>query len=129
MPQGKRVLVVDDNKDTVTTTVAMLQEMGHQAQGCHNGQDALSAIASYNPDVVLLDIAMPGISGWQVAQSIRERFEERPMLIAITGEYTTEADRILSRMSGFNFYLIKPADPKVLERLIAGDEDSAVHAA
>jgi two-component system OmpR family response regulator len=68
---------------------------------------------------VVLDIGLPGMSGWDVAREIRERIsKDRPMIIGITGEYTKGADRVLAEMAGFNYYLVKPADPKVLVALV-----------
>ena len=110
-----RVLVVDDNRDIVLTMMALLRMEGHDSKACYNGSDVYRAVQEYDPDVVLLDIGLPGQSGWDVAQQIRTGIPgRRPVLIAITGEYTKAADRILAEMSGFDYYLVKPADPNVL---------------
>ena len=73
----------------------------------------------FDPDVVLLDIGLPGRNGWDVARQIREQIPgKRPMLICITGQYTKGADKILAEMAGFDYYLVKPTDPKVLFALL-----------
>jgi CheY-like chemotaxis protein len=113
-----RVVVVDDNQDMVAVTVELLRDMGHDARGCYGGREAIDCVEECDPDVVLMDLAMPGVSGWNAAQIIRHKYPKRPMLIAITGEYTRGADKLLSEMSGFDYFLVKPVDPKVLEALI-----------
>ena len=110
---------MDDNRDIVSTMMALLNVAGYDSKGCYNGSEALTCVQEYDPDVVLLDIGLPGQSGWDVAQQIRRHKPgKRPMLIAITGEYTKAADKILAEMSGFDYYLVKPADPKVLMTLL-----------
>ena len=114
-----RVLVVDDSHDTVLTTMALLRDEGYDTNGCYSGTEVMPAVREYDPDVVLLDLALPGESGWELARQIRSQiYGKRPMLIAITGEYTKTADKILSEMNGFDYYLVKPADPKVLFALL-----------
>jgi CheY-like chemotaxis protein len=115
---GKRVLVVDDNRDTVVTTMEVLRTMGHAVLGCYDGAEAIERVVEFDPDVVIMDLAMPQMSGWNAASAIRERFPKRPVLIAVTGEFRGGADRILSHMVGFDHYILKPADPGVLGRLI-----------
>jgi two-component system OmpR family response regulator len=122
-----RVLVVDDNPDIVTTMVALLRTQGHETKECYHGSEVLPAVREFDPDVVLLDLGLPGESGWELARQIRElgkRGDEqnassRPMLIAITGEYTNGADKRRAEMAGFDCYLLKPADPNVLLAVLA----------
>ena len=123
MGQAKRVLVVDDNKDMVATTVELLRAMGHEVRGCHDAVAAINCVDDFAPDVVVMDLAMPGISGWNAAQMIRERYPKPPLLIAVTGEYRGGADRILSHVAGFDHYILKPAHPSVLEKMIAEAPD------
>ena len=115
-----RVVVVDDNRDIVLTTMALLRTRGHEAKACYSGLEVLDCVREYDPDVVLLDIGLPGLSGWEVARKLREHIPpgRRPLLIAITGEFTKNVDRTLAKMSGFDYYLVKPADPNVLLALI-----------
>jgi DNA-binding response OmpR family regulator len=115
-----RVLVVDDNPDIVATTMALLRLDGHETEGCYSGTDVLTCVTGFQPDVVVLDIGLPGLSGWEVARRIRARIQgKQPMIIGVTGEYTKEVDKILSEVIGFDYYLVKPADPKVLGALVA----------
>jgi len=115
-----RVLIVDDNRDYVLSTSMVLREDGHDTMPCYHAGAVTEALKRYDPHVVLLDIALPGKSGWEVARDIRANCRsKRPMLIGITGEYTTGADRVLGEMAGMDFYLLKPVDPKVLLTLLA----------
>jgi two-component system CheB/CheR fusion protein len=120
MGRAKRVLVVDDNKDMVATTMHLLRTMGHEVRGCYNAVDAISFVGEFLPDVVVMGLAMPGLSGWNAAEMIRDRYPKPPLLIAVTGEYRGGADRILSHAAGFDHYVLKPAHPSVLEKMIAG---------
>lgn len=120
MTRPLRVLVVDDNPDIVQTMSALLKLEGHDAQGCYSGADVWQCVCEYDPDAVLLDIGLPGKNGWEVAGEIRSRVPgRRPLIIAITGEYTKQTDQALAHRRGFDHYLVKPADPKVLMALLA----------
>ncbi|HEX2474412.1 MAG TPA: response regulator, partial [Lacipirellulaceae bacterium] len=77
------------------------------------------AVRDFDPEVVLLDIAMPHLSGWEVARTIREQFGRRVTLIGISGKYNHCADNILSETVGFDHYVMKPYDPQALLALIA----------
>jgi DNA-binding response OmpR family regulator len=118
-----RVMVADDDRDTVITLTMLLREEGHEVRSVSSGRQALAAIADFDPDAVLLDIALPDLSGWDVARAIRKQRENdsdrRPLLIGISGEYKQGADRVLSEIVGFDHYFLKPYDPKVLLELLA----------
>ena len=109
---------MDDEPDTVMTLLMLLREQGHQAEGFGSGAAALQAIPKLDPDVVISDIAMPAPNGWDVAKSVRAGHGRQPMLIAISGQYTKSADRLLAQISGFDFFLTKPYDPQVLIALV-----------
>jgi CheY-like chemotaxis protein len=114
-----RVLVADDEPDTVLTLIELLREEGHESHGVHDGLGVMPAVREFDPDVVLLDISMPGMNGWDVARKVREVCgRERPLLIAISGVYKESADQILGKLAGFNYYLAKPYDPSVLITLL-----------
>ncbi len=114
-----RVLLADDEHDTVLTLTELLREEGHEAHGVYDGTDVMPAIREFDPDVVVLDIAMPGMTGWDTARKIRQVYgQERPLLIAISGVYKQSADQILGKLAGFNYYLAKPYDPSVLMTLL-----------
>ena len=121
-PQGPlRIVVVEDNRDDVLILTALLRAEGHHTKACYKGSEALDCIKEFDADVVVLDIGLPGgTSGWEVARQIRAHIPGmRPMIIGVTGQYTKGADKILSEMNGFDYYLLKPADPKVLFALLA----------
>jgi DNA-binding response OmpR family regulator len=119
-PNRPRVLIVDDERDTVVTLMELLADEGYQVRGVYKARDALAAMRDFDPDAVLLDLALPDLSGWEVARQIRSRSgDERPVLIAITGRYKQPSDRLLGQLAGFNDQLEKPCDPLALIRLLA----------
>ena len=113
-----RVLVVDDNLDAAQTLAMLLEISGHSVRMAHDGPGALEAALVWHPDMVLLDIGLPGLSGFQVAERIRqEPALGNVVLVALTG-YGLEADRQRSRESGFDYHLVKPIDFGVLEKIL-----------
>jgi len=115
----QKVLVVEDNLDAAETVGALLTVFGHEVQIAHNVPDALKRAESFRPDVVLCDIGLPGMSGYELAQAFRNSPTLRATyLIAMTG-YGQEDDKRRALESGFDHHLTKPADPEVLERLLA----------
>lgn len=110
--------MADDDYDAVLSLMLLLREEGHEVQGMRSGEHVLRAVNTFNPDVVLLDIAMPGLSGWEVARQIRERLGRRPLLIGLSGEYKQDVDKILSEIVGFDHYLVKPYAPAQLLKLL-----------
>ncbi len=119
-PKALRVLIVDDDQDSVLMLMMLLRAEGHAVRGIYAGRKVMEAVAGFDPDVVLLDIQMPDISGWEVARTLRkERGDTRPLLIGISGEYKMGSDRILSQILGFDHYLIKPYEFSEVLRLLA----------
>jgi CheY-like chemotaxis protein len=117
---GRRILVVDDNVDSATMLARMLKLMGNATRAGHDGLQAIDAAAEFRPDVVLMDIGMPGMNGFDAALRIREQPWGRDMvLVALTG-WGQDEDRRRSHESGFDFHLTKPVDPADLEKLLAG---------
>jgi two-component system CheB/CheR fusion protein len=117
----RRVLVVDDNADAATSLALLLRQRGHEVQLALDGPKALALAKDYCPDVVLLDLGLPGMDGFEVARLLRKRPAlEKAMLVALTGSSVDE-DMLRSRESGFDHFFIKPVDPEDLERLLAGD--------
>ena len=115
---SRRVLVVDDNRDAADSLGILLKILGADVQVVHSGEDALRAIASYRPAVVMLDLGMPGMDGHEVARRIREQLEFQDVtLIALTG-WGQEEDRLRSQSAGFDYHLIKPADITALQTLL-----------
>jgi two-component system CheB/CheR fusion protein len=113
-----RVLVVDDEPDMVKTLLELLHNDGYAAQGHASGEAALKALHNFMPDVVVSDIAMPGVNGWELAREIRQRMGKHPTLIAMTGRFTQESAKVLARICGFDHYVLKSTDPQVLLELI-----------
>jgi PAS domain S-box-containing protein len=113
-----RVLVVDDNEDATETLTDLLELWGHGVRTAHDGRAALAAAEEYAPDVVLLDIGLPGMDGYEVAVHLRSRPECAARLVAVTG-YGQEEDRRRSREAGFDLHLTKPVDPEELKRVLA----------
>jgi CheY-like chemotaxis protein len=114
-----RVLVVDDNVDAAASLALLLEAYGHAVQTAHDGRAALALAADFVPQVVLLDIGLPGLDGYAVARQLRRQPGlEGAMLVALTG-YGQEEDRRRSREAGLDRHLVKPVDPAELERLLA----------
>jgi len=113
-----RVLIVEDHADTAATTAMLLRLCGHDCQIAPSGEAALQAVATYQPDVVLLDIGLPGLNGLEVARRLREQAGcRRPFLITITG-YDREEDRRRSSEAGIDLHLVKPLDSAQLENVL-----------
>ena len=109
-----RVLVVDDNADSVDAMAMLLESLGHRVETATRSDTALAKAAAWRPEVVLLDIGLPGMSGYDVARALRAMpFPAPPVLIAISG-YGRDSDRALAREAGFDHHLVKPADPQAL---------------
>jgi CheY-like chemotaxis protein/two-component sensor histidine kinase len=115
----RRILVVDDNRDQVETTAVLLRLMGDEVRTAENGPDSLQVAAEFRPEVVLVDIGLPGMNGYEVAQRLREQPHLRgSLLIAQTG-WGQEDDRRRSEEAGFNHHLVKPVPPETIEKLLA----------
>jgi CheY-like chemotaxis protein len=114
-----RILVADDDKDTVVSLTTLLGEDGYNVRGVHRGADVLQAVFNFAPDIVLLDIGMPQMSGYDVARTLRERYgSARPVLIAVTGR-AGDSDRAQAHAAGFEHHVAKPYDPRALLELLA----------
>jgi CheY-like chemotaxis protein len=116
----RRVLIVDDNEDSANSLAMILELGGHETASVYTAVDALQRAAVFRPDVVLLDIGLPGMDGYEVAQKMRELPGLRDIrLVAVTG-YGRSDDRLRAREAGFDDHLIKPVEYAVLERTLAG---------
>jgi len=114
-----RVLVVDDNVDAAQTLARLLEMIGHKTRLAYDGPSAVQAATDYRPDVVLLDIGLPGLDGYEVAEHIRQQAALKGvMLVALTG-YGQDADRQRSHDAGFDYHLTKPADFDDIEKILA----------
>ena len=114
-----RVLVVDDNHDAADSLALLLQLMGHDVRTVYDGASALSAVAALTPQVVMLDIGMPFMGGYEVARKLSEKpGAALPVLVAITG-WGQQRDRDHAREAGFHHHLVKPVEQDALQRVLA----------
>lgn len=115
-----RILVVDDNEDTAASLAIMLDFMGHHTCVAHDGVAAVEAAQEFQPEVVLLDIGMPKLNGYDAARKIRgQSWGQTMFLIAMTG-WGQDEDKHRSACAGFNLHMTKPVDPGALENLLTG---------
>jgi signal transduction histidine kinase len=115
-----RILIVDDNEDSALSLALMLQIMGHDTRTAHDGLAALAAAEEFRPEVVLLDIGLPRLNGYDVCRRLRgSAWGLKMVIIALTG-WGQEDDKRRSKEAGFNFHMVKPIDPADLEKLLAG---------
>ena len=113
-----RVLVVDDNVDAADSIALLLTIDGFEAHSVHGATAALDTVGSFRPDVVLLDIGLPVMDGYEVAQRLRARVPvEQIRIVALSG-YGQQADRERAAQSGFDDYLVKPVEPTVLSEFL-----------
>jgi PAS domain S-box-containing protein len=117
--RGFCVLVVDDNADTADSAALLLRQSGHDVRVAYSGKAALESALAFQPDVVLLDLGLPEIDGYEVARRLRQNpVHKNVQLIAVSG-YGQEADRKRSQEAGFDEHLLKPVDPAKLQELLA----------
>ncbi len=115
VPVPLRVLVVDDDPDTVESLAQLLSRFGHEARTARDGPEALTVAVAFRPDVAILDLGLPGMDGYEVAHRLRQLPGLADLcLMALTG-YGSEGYCWLSGRAGFAFHLAKPADPAAIE--------------
>jgi CheY-like chemotaxis protein len=123
--EGMRVLVVDDNVDTSKGMVRLLKMAGYDAQTAHDGQTAIATACAFRPEVVLLDIGLPGMDGYQVAARLRRAEDLKGVQIIAVSGYGQESDRRRSQEAGFDRHLVKPVDYEVLLSILANPAPSS----
>ena len=120
---SRRILVVDDNRDSATTLRELLVISGNETRVAFDGLEALELAATFRPELILLDISLPKLNGYEVCRSIREQpWAKRIVIVALTG-WGQEEDRRLSIEAGFDHHIVKPLDHARLESLLAGASD------
>ncbi len=113
-----RVLMAEDNADSALSMGMLLRLFGHEVEHVRDGLAALHKMESFDPDVVILDIGLPKLDGYDVARHILAPGKKKPLLIAVTGYGDAEHKKRCIEV-GFDFHLLKPADPQYLETLLA----------
>lgn len=118
---GLRVLIVDDNRDAANSMAVMLGILGNDVQAVYGGHEAISAVTAFAPEVIFLDIAMPGMNGYETCRRIRTASRDRrPVIIALTG-FGRQNDRLHTREKGFDEYLVKPVSMEALQAVLAAN--------
>jgi CheY-like chemotaxis protein len=116
---GRKILIVDDNRDAASSLAMLLELSGNRTESAFDGLGAIEAAARFQPDVILLDIGLPGLNGYEVARRMRaEPWGKKLKLVAVTGWGQAE-DRERSREAGFDAHLVKPIDHAALMKLLA----------
>jgi CheY-like chemotaxis protein len=126
--RGERsVLVVDDNRDSLATMEMLLRLWGYEVTVAYDGPSALVLAKAIHPTVVLLDIGLPGMDGYEVARRMRADLGG-VILIAVTGR-SQESDRDRARAAGFDHHIVKPVEPAQLRRIVGGEDHTPAAAA
>jgi len=117
--QPLRVLLADDDRDGAMTLSTLLELEGYEVRTVHGGQEALDAAREFKPNVVLLDIGMPKVTGYEAARRLRQRYgDDCPTLVAVTG-WKQASDKILASLAGFDHHVAKPYQPAEMISLLA----------
>ena len=117
-PRSRRVLLVEDNLDTLHTTALLLRDMGHEVEYAINGYAALELVRVFKPEVVILDLGLPGMDGFELCRRLKRDPDLRAVrVIALTG-YNQDEYRVRSREAGCEIHLVKPVEPQVLQTLL-----------
>ncbi len=126
LQSSHRILIVDDNRDSADSLAMMLQFMGNEIRTAYDGQEAVAVAGDFRPDVVLLDIGLPKLNGYEACRRIRvQPWGKDLVLIAVTG-WGQDEDRRRSHEAGFDHHMVKPVDPHVLRKLLSGLEADEV---
>jgi CheY-like chemotaxis protein len=115
---GLRILVVDDNRDSADSLGMLLRIKGNDVRTAYDGLEAVEAAAAFLPEMILLDIGLPKLNGYEVARRIRQQPRGREMMIVALTGWGQDDDRRLSLEAGFDFHVVKPVDLAALEILL-----------
>jgi len=121
----RRVLVVDDNRDAAETLAAMVGLLGHEIRIAYDGAEAVATAEAWLPEVILMDIGMPRLNGYEAARQIRAAGWGREMLLIATTGWGQDDDRRRTREAGFDYHLVKPVEQTVVQELLAGSCEAA----
>ena len=126
-----RVMIADDNLNHVTTTAMLLHAEGYAVRALPSGITLLEQLDSFCPHVVVLDIGMPVLTGYDVARALRAKSRTADLLLIAVTSYNTQTDKFLSKLAGFDYHLAKPVDPNGLSAIIrdylAGNRPARIH--
>jgi CheY-like chemotaxis protein len=114
----RRILVADDNPDAASTLGMLLEMMGHEVCIVHDGVKAVEGAATFRPDIILLDIGMPQLNGYDACARIREQPSNKGILIVALTGWTQDDKKQRSQQAGFDFHLVKPVELPALEKLL-----------
>ena len=121
----RRVLAVDDNLDSVASLQMMLRIMGHDVRVAHDGAEAVEVAAEFEPELILLDIGLPRLNGYEAARQIRKLPRgDQSVIVAVTG-WGQEEDRRRSSEAGFDHHIVKPVEPSAIEAILSRMSDRA----
>jgi signal transduction histidine kinase len=126
--EGLNILIADDNVDAAETLALLLEVLGHQVVQTHDGEAAVAAAAQARPQVVILDIGMPRLNGYEACRRIRSQVQPTPLMVALTG-WGQEQDIAKSQAAGFDRHLVKPVEAEALEALLNDVPHTPVRAA
>lgn len=113
----KRILIIDDNQDSAEMVAMLLSLSGHDVKVAVDGEEAIEVARAYHPEVVLLDLGLPGIDGYEVARRLQSEGLSGEMLVAVSG-YGQPEDRLRTKAAGFDAHLIKPIDPTEVRKVV-----------
>jgi CheY-like chemotaxis protein len=121
-----RILIADDNRDCADSLALLLEHRGHETSTVYGGQQAVDEAQRFGPDVVILDIDMPGLDGYQAARILRTANATRPLLVAFTAVAGAGQKR-RARDVGFDYHFVKPADLMAMLDLVGPDKEGLGH--
>jgi DNA-binding response OmpR family regulator len=118
--QPLRIVVADDERGIVDTLAGVLRDAGHDVYGIYNGAEVLPTVRIVRPDAVIVDILLPAMSGYAIAQELRHTFTDlrRPLLIGMSGKWKERSDRLIAQQVGFDHYLEKPCEAEEILKLL-----------
>jgi CheY-like chemotaxis protein len=125
--QRRKILVVDDNRDAADTLAMLLDFLGYDTRTAYDGQQGVDAATAFQPDLVILDINMPVVDGYQAARMLRNaRGTSRAVLVALTARGSA-TDRAAALQAGFDYHVVKPVDGAGLAELVGHAVEDAEH--
>ena len=116
---SQRVLIVDDNVDAADALGRLIHSCGYDVKVVYNGQDAIAETATFQPDMVLLDIGMPGLDGYETVREIRQRRADVHLIVVAVTAWSRDDDKRRAYDSGFDLHVAKPMSKKMLDELLA----------